>query len=75
MNDLRIGDVVKHSSYPFNFNVVKVSKQWITCEGMSEMGKRVTEDFSPSFLEVVSRKPRMKISKQALDELESAFRK
>ncbi|MFW1838622.1 hypothetical protein ACG9XS_08635 [Acinetobacter gyllenbergii] len=72
MTDLRIGDVVKHSSYPFSFKVIKVSNQWITCEGMSEIGQRVVEDFSPLFLEVVSRRPKMKIN---MADIEQAFSK
>ncbi|KPM95453.1 hypothetical protein AOR11_24450 [Vibrio alginolyticus] len=62
MSVLRCGDVVKNSNYPFNFKVLKVTKQWATCEGMNEHGQRVVEDFSPEFLEVVSRRPGMNIN-------------
>ncbi|HCW5282365.1 TPA: hypothetical protein OXP51_000722 [Acinetobacter baumannii] len=62
MSVLRCGDVVKNSNYPFNFKVLKVTKQWATCEGMNEHGQRVVEDFSPEFLEVVSQRPGMNIN-------------
>lgn len=75
MSVLRAGDVVKHADYPFNFKIIEVSKQWATCEGMTEQGGRVVKDFSPEFLEIISRKPKMNITNQALEELEIGLRK
>ncbi|EOQ63924.1 hypothetical protein F935_01554 [Acinetobacter calcoaceticus ANC 3811] len=75
MSVLSAGDVVKHANYQFNFKIIKVSKQWATCEGMTEQGEKVVKDFSPEFLEITSRKPKMNITNQALEELEIGLRK